>query len=93
MGEDQVMTEAVECKECEIRKAETAARNESEDNDRSALLEIGQQLHLAFRMLWEFKQIDDVECGTIGLMIEKQADRLLEIASSMESRMMGVQHG
>jgi hypothetical protein len=87
MAEEQVLTNGVECKRCANRESNREARRKCDQEDLDKLLEITQRLKFIARTMWEMKEFDQVELGTVSLMIGREADDVFEILGSLETRL------
>ena len=86
MGEAALTMETT-CPRCANREQNREARRGCDQADLDKLLETMQRLRLIARTLWEMKGFDEVELGTISLMIGREADDLFEIMGSLETRL------
>lgn len=95
MAEEQVLTAQAEskvetcignrsCANCDSNR-ETRRKVDQEDLDR--LLESVNRLKFMGRTLWEFEDFDKEERGTLGIMLNKEADHLFEIMCNLETRL------
>lgn len=87
MAEQQVLTQAFECKRCVNTEEIRASRRQCDQHDLDQLLESVSRIKLIGRTLWEFDSFDKEERGTLAVMLNREADHIFETMSSLETRL------
>lgn len=87
MAEEQVLVGGENCKACEAQESNRQSRRKLDQNDLNLLSESVQRITLIGRTLWEFDEMNEVERGTISVMLKREADHIFETVCSLEARL------
>ena len=87
MAEVQVLTTQTECKRCANREDNRETRRKCDQEDLDRLLESMQRLNFIARSLWEMKGFDEVELGTVSIMIRNESEHIFEIMGNLSDRL------
>ena len=72
------------CANCDCNRE---TRRKCDQADLDSLLESIQRLNFVSRALWEMKDFDEVELGTVSIMIRKESDCIFELMGNLSDRL------
>lgn len=88
MTEAAVLTQSFECKRCVQTAENSECRRQCDQSDLDLLLETAGRLRFIARALKDLNGgLDEVDAGTVAMMIEREASEIFKILESLETRL------